>query len=134
MTTDLNLIRRTIESAIAAQFVIAPVYPVFYGNQTVKPPNNTPWLWCTVNFGDGEYQFLKTGDSINGVAQINIFTPVASGTGLSLTISDRVRAIFNRLTVSRVRFRPASGPRAIAQADTSAWYQVSVSIQFKAEG
>lgn len=131
---ELNLVRKTIEGAIATEFAKATAYPVFYGNQTVKPPNNAPWLWCTINFGDGEYQFLKQGDSINGVAQVNIFTPVATGTGLALTIADRVKSVFNRLTVSGVRFRPASGPRAIAQADTSAWYQVSVSIQFKAEG
>ena len=131
---DLNLVRKTIESRIATQMAIAPVYPVFYGNQTTKPPNNAPWLWCTVNFGDTEYQFLEEGESTNGVAQINIFTPVASGTGLSLTIANRVIALFNRLTVSGVRFRPASGPRSVNQAETSAWYQVSVSIQFKAEG
>jgi len=131
---DLNLVRKTIEGRIATQMAIAPVYPVFYGNQTTKSPNNATWLWCTVNFGDTEYQFLEAGESTNGVAQINIFTPVASGTGLSLTIVNRVISVFNRLTVSGVRFRPASGPRSVNQAETSAWYQVSVSIQFKAEG
>lgn len=125
-----NAIRRTIETAIATEFTD---YPVFFGNQQTTPPNNAPWLWCSVNFGDASYQSLDGLDFLDGVAQCNVFTPIAAGTGSALAIGDRLRTVFNRIKISGVYFRPANGPRSVAQDATSAWYQVAVSVQFVAE-
>lgn len=130
MPTNSNTIRRTIETAIAAEFTDVPV---FFGNQQTTPPNNAPWLWCAINFGDSSYQSLDGLDFVDGVAQCNVFTPIAAGTGSALMLGDRLKALFNRVTVSGVYFRPANGPRAVAQQDTAAWYQIAVSVQFIAE-
>lgn len=127
----LNHVRRVLEQRVATEFV--GVVPVYFGNIQVKPPNNTAWVWFAINFGDASYESLDGLDWVNGVAQANIFTPVASGHGLALTLGDRLKGLFNRVQVSGVYFRPANGPRAVAQEPTSAWAQMSVSVQFVAE-
>ena len=127
---DLQLIRRTIEQRIATEFVDVPVY---FGNQQTSPPNNAHWLWCGINFGDSSYQSLDGLDWVDGVAQVNVFAPVASGTGTALDLAQRLKGVFNRIRVSGVYFRPANGPRTVAQQAMSAWFQMAVSVAFVAE-
>jgi hypothetical protein len=127
---DLQLIRRTIEQRIATEFVDVPVY---FGNQQTTPPNNAHWLWCGVNFGDGSYQSLDGLDWVDGVAQVNVFAPVASGTGTALSLAQRLKGLFNRITASGIYFRPANGPRTVNQEATAAWFQMAVSVAFVAE-
>jgi hypothetical protein len=125
----LNDVRATIETRILAAF---PDIPVFFGNTNANPPNDLAWLWCAVNFGDGSYETMDGLDWQNGVVSCNIFTPVGTGTEAGFTLADRLKTVFRRLQVEGVYFRPATGPRAIANPDTAAWFQLAVSIQFVA--
>jgi len=126
----LNDVRATIETRIATAF---PDVSVYFGNTNTNPPNDAPWLWCAVNFGDSEYVTLDGLDWNNGVVSCNVFTPVGTGSGAGFALADRLKAVFNRLQVEGVYFRPATGPRAIANPETAAWFQLAVSIQFVAD-
>jgi len=137
MSSTLNEVRAVIEGRIATQMAIAPVYPVSYQNVPFTPPNNTPWLQVFIRFGDNAYATLLPTGNIgfnrqNGTLVVNIYTPVGVGPAANLTIAERIKDLFDRVTVSGVIFDAASGPAQVTPASPEPYFQTQLTITFEA--
>jgi hypothetical protein len=137
MSSTINDVRAAIEGRIATQMAIAPAYPVSYQNVPFTPPNNAPWLQAFIRFGDNAYAtLLPTGSAgfnrHNGVLTVNIFTPIGAGTAANFTIAERVKDLFDRVTVSGIIFDPVSGPAQVTPAAPQPYYQTQLTATFEA--
>jgi hypothetical protein len=137
MSSTINDVRAAIEGRIATQMAIAPAYPVSYQNVPFTPPNNAPWLQAFIRFGDNAYAtLLPTGNAgfnrHNGVLTVNIFTPVGAGTAANFTIAERIKNLFDRVTVSGIIFDPVSGPAQVTPAAPQPYYQTQLTATFEA--
>lgn len=137
MSSTLNDVRAVIEGRIATQMAIAPIYPVSYANVPFTPPNNTPWLQAFIRFGDNAYAtLLPTGgvgfNRQNGVLTVNVFTPVGAGAAANYTIAERIKDLFDRVTVAGVIFDAASGPAQVTPAAPEPYFQTQLTITFEA--
>jgi len=137
MSSTINDVRAAIEGRIATQMAIAPAYPVSYQNVPFTPPNNAPWLQAFIRFGDNAYAtLLPTGSAgfnrHNGVLTVNIFTPIGVGTAANFTIAERIKDLFNRVTVSGIIFDPVSGPAQVTPAAPQPYYQTQLTATFEA--
>jgi hypothetical protein len=137
MSSTINDVRAAIEGRIATQMAIAPAYPVSYQNVPFTPPNNSPWLQAFIRFGDNAYAtLLPTGSAgfnrHNGVLTVNIFTPIGVGTAANFTIAERVKDLFDRVTVSGIIFDPVSGPAQVTPAAPQPYYQTQLTATFEA--
>ena len=137
MSSTLNEVRAAIEGRIATQMAIAPAYPVNYQNVPFTPPNNTPWLQVFIRFGDNAYATLLPTGNVgfnrqNGTLVVNIYTPVGVGPAANLTIAERIKDLFDRVTVSGVIFDAASGPAQVTPASPEPYFQTQLTITFEA--
>jgi len=137
MSSTLNEVRAAIEGRIATQMAIAPAYPVSYQNVPFTPPNNTPWLQVFIRFGDNTYATLLPTGNVgfnrqNGTLVVNIYTPVGVGPAANLTIAERIKDLFDRVTVSGVIFDAASGPAQVTPASPEPYFQTQLTITFEA--
>jgi hypothetical protein len=127
-----NTIRAAIEGRIATEMAKAPSYPVSYQNAPFTPPNGTPWLQVFLRLGDNSYATLKTINRQTGVLVVNVYTPVGTGTGANFTIAERIRALFDRQTISGIIFDAASGPAQVTPASPEPYYQTQLTVTFEA--
>jgi hypothetical protein len=137
MSSTINDVRAAIEGRIATQMAIAPAYPVSYQNVPFTPPNNAPWLQAFIRFGDNAYATLLPASSAgfnrhNGVLTVNIFTPIGAGTAANFTIAERIKNLFDRVTVSSIIFDPISGPAQVTPAAPQPYYQTQLTATFEA--
>jgi len=137
MSSTLNEVRAAIEGRIATQMAIAPAYPVNYQNVPFTPPNNTPWLQVFIRFGDNAYATLLPTGNVgfnrqNGTLVVNIYTPVGVGPAANLTIAERIKDLFDRVTVSGVIFDAVSGPAQVTPASPEPYFQTQLTITFEA--
>jgi len=137
MSSTLNEVRAAIEGRIATQMAIAPVYPVSYQNVPFTPPNNTPWLQVFIRFGDNAYATLLPTGNVgfnrqNGTLVVNIYTPVGVGPAANLTIAERIKDLFDRVTASGVIFDAVSGPAQVTPASPEPYFQTQLTITFEA--
>ena len=136
MTSTFNDVRAVIEGRIATEMANSPAYQVAYSNTAFTPPTDAPWLSVDIQFGDNSYFTLQapaTGrNRQSGVLTINIFSDVGTGAAAAYTISERVKDLFDRKTVSQVIFDPASGPSQIASGLSDSFFQMQVSVSFDA--
>ena len=65
-----------------------------------------------------------------GLVTCNIYTKQGLGAGENFTIAKRVRDLFNRITVSDVRFDPPVGPE-VSVANPVGKFQTQVRITFE---
>ena len=133
---SLNTIRTTIEATVAAEMASAPTYSVAYNNTTYSPPNHATWVRCTVQFGDSGYATLLApsgGRNMQtGTVALDIFSPIGTGTGDSLTIADRLKALFQRQILSGLAFDPVVGPSIIQPSVHEGFYQLQLTSTFEA--
>ena len=127
-----NTIRAAIESRIATEMAESPVYPVSYQNVPFTPPNNTPWVQAFIRFGDNNYATLKTINRQTGTLVVNVFTPQGQGAAANFTIAERIRALFDRQTISGIIFDAASGPAQVVPAAPEPYYQTQLTVTFDA--
>ena len=131
-----NAIRAAIEGRIATEMAASPTYPVSYQNVPFTPPNDTPWLQVFIRFGDNNYAtLLAPGTGFNrqtGTLVVNVFTPQGLGTAANFTIAERIRALFDRLTLSGIIFDAASGPAQVVPAAPEPYYQTQLTVTFEA--
>jgi len=137
MSSTLNEVRAAIEGRIATQMAIAPAYPVSYQNVPFTPPNNTPWLQVFIRFGDNAYATLLPTGNVgfnrqNGTLVVNIYTPVGVGSAANLTIAERIKDLFDRVTLSGVIFDAVSGPAQVTPASPEPYFQTQLTITFEA--
>jgi hypothetical protein len=127
-----NTIRAAIEGRIATELARSPSYPVSYQNVPFTPPSDRPWLQAFIRFGDNNYATLKTINRQTGTLVVNVYTPQGQGTAANYTIAERVRALFDRLTLSGIIFDAASGPAQVTPASPEPYYQTQVTVTFEA--
>jgi hypothetical protein len=137
MSSTLNDVRAAIEGRIATQMAIAPIYPVSYANVPFTPPNNTPWLQAFIRFGDNAYATLLPTGNVgfnrqNGTLVVNIYTPTGAGPAANFTIAERIKDLFDRVTVAGVIFDAASGPAQVTPASPEPYFQTQLTITFEA--
>jgi hypothetical protein len=136
MSSTYNDVRAAIEGRIATEMALAPVYPVSYQNVPFTPPNDAPWLQVFIRFGDNNYATLlapSTGfNRQTGTLVVNVFTPQGLGTAANFTIAERIRALFDRLTLSGIIFDAASGPAQVVPAAPEPYYQTQLTATFEA--
>ena len=125
-------IRSAIEQRIATEMAIMPSYSVSYQNVPFTPPNDSPWLQVFLRFGDNAYATLRSFNRQSGVLVVNIFTPQSQGTAANYTIAERIRQLFDRLTLSGIIFDAASGPAVISPASPQPYFQTQLSVTFSA--
>lgn len=127
-----DTIRAAIEGRIATEMAASPAYPVSYQNVSFTPPNDTPWLQVFIRFGDNNYATLQTINRQTGTLVVNVFTPQGLGTAANFTIAERVRALFDRLTLSGIIFDAPSGPAQVVPAAPEPYYQTQLTVTFEA--
>jgi len=128
----LEAIRYTIEQRIAAEMRQAPPYPVHYSNAPFNPPNNAPWVEISLRFGDDAYATVAGFNRQNGVLAVNVYAPIGDGTAVALTIAERIKALFDRVTVDGIIFQAANGPSQVLPSSPEAYYQAQIVIPFEA--
>tara|TARA_R100000697_G_scaffold6024_1_gene11402 strand:- start:617 stop:1045 length:429 start_codon:yes stop_codon:yes gene_type:complete len=132
--TDLNTVRATIESRLNDEFKIGPLIPIVFNNTPFDASTVDKYIQCVTSFGSSEYLTQGTDSSstnlIVGLITFNIYTKQGVGSGENFAIGKRLRDLFNRITVSDVRFDPPIGPE-IFQSSPEGKFQTQIRITFE---
>jgi len=136
MTSTYNDIRQAIEARIATEMALAPAYPVSYENVPFTPSSNSTWIKAQIRFGSNSYATLvgpTTGSNRqSGILVIDVFSPIGVGTGANLTISERLKNLFDRKVISQIIFDAADGPAFVEPAAPASFFQTELTITFSA--
>lgn len=137
MATTIDTVRKAIEERIFEEFSLEPpTYEVAFQNVPFVPPEGSPWLSVAISFSETTYATLlgaKPGrDLCNGVIVASVFTPSGTGAGLSNTLAQRLKSLFNRQTVDGIIFRGASGPTVVEDGQPSSFFQAQITVPFEA--
>jgi len=132
--TDLNTVRATIESRLNDEFRIGPSIPLVFNNIPFDASTVDKYIQCVTSFGSSEYLTQGTDSSstnlVVGLITFNIYTKQGVGSGENFAIGKRLRNLFNRITVSDVRFDPPIGPE-IFQSSPEGKFQTQIRITFE---
>lgn len=132
--TDLNTVRATIESRLNDEFKIGPLIPIVFNNTPFDASTVDKYIQCVTSFGSSEYLTQGTDSSstnlVVGLITFNIYTKQGVGSGENFAIGERLRNLFNRITVSDVRFDPPIGPE-IFQSSPEGKFQTQIRITFE---
>ena len=135
--TDLNTVRATIEKRLNDEFRIGPSIPLVFNNVPFDASTVDKYIQCVTSFGASEYLTQQAPNSattatnlVVGLITCNIYTKQGLGAGTNFTIAKRVRDLFNRITVSDVRFDPPVGPE-ILQSTPEGKFQTQIRITFE---
>jgi len=135
--TDLNTVRATIEKRLNDEFRIGPSIPLVFNNIPFDASTVDQYIQCITSFGSSEYLTQQAPNSsttatnlVVGLVTCNIYTKQGIGAGANFTIGKRVRDLFNRITVSDVRFDPPIGPE-IFQSSPEGKFQTQIRITFE---
>ena len=135
--TDLNTVRATIEKRLNDEFRIGPSIPLVFNNIPFDASTVDKYIQCVTSFGASEYLTQQAPNSattatnlVVGLIIFNIYTKQGVGAGENFAIAKRLRNLFNRITVSDVRFDPPVGPE-IFQSSPEGKFQTQVRITFE---
>ena len=135
--TDLNTVRATIEKRLNEEFRIGPSIPLVFNNIPFDASTVDKYIQCITSFGASEYLTQQAPNSattatnlVVGLITFNIYTKQGVGAGENFAIAKRLRNLFNRITVSDVRFDPPVGPE-IFQSSPEGKFQTQVRITFE---
>jgi len=132
--TDLNTVRATIEERLTEEFTSGPFIPLVFNNVPFDASNVDQYIQCITSFGSSEYLTQGSNTSatnlVVGLIIINIYTKQGIGSGANFTIAERIRNLFNRITVSEVRFDPPIGPE-IFQSSPEGKFQTQIRVTFE---
>ena len=135
--TDLNTVRATIEKRLNEEFRIGPSIPLVFNNIPFDASTVDKYIQCVTSFGASEYLTQQAPTSattatnlVVGLITFNIYTKQGVGAGENFAIAKRLRNLFNRITVSDVRFDPPVGPE-IFQSSPEGKFQTQVRITFE---
>ena len=132
--TDLNTVRATIEKRLVDEFRLGPSIPLVFNNVPFDVSNVDKYIQCVTNFGSSEYITQGTNTSatnlVVGLIVFDIFTKQGIGAGSNFVIGKRLRNLFNRMTVSGVRFDPPIGPEVL-QPTIEGKFQTQIRITFE---
>ena len=135
--TNLNTVRATIEKRLNDEFRTGPSIPLVFNNVPFDASNGDQYIQCITSFGSSEYLTQQAPNSattstnlIVGLTTFNIYTAQGLGAGANFTIGKRLRDLYNRITVSDVRFDPPIGPEII-EPTPEGKFQTQVRITFE---
>ena len=135
--SNLNTVRSTIEKRLNDEFRIGPSIPLVFNNVPFDASTVDQYIQCVTSFGSSEYLTQQAPNSsttatnlVVGLITCNIYTKQGLGAGANFTIGKRVRDLFNRITVSDVRFDPPIGPE-VFEATPEGKFQTQVRITFE---
>ena len=135
--TDLNTVRATIEKRLNDEFRTGPSIPLVFNNVPFDASTVDQYIQCVTSFGSSEYLTQQAPNSsttasnlIVGLTIFNIYTKQGLGAGANFIIAKRLRDLFNRITISDVRFDPPVGPE-ILQSSPEGKFQTQVRITFE---
>ena len=135
--TNLNTVRATIEKRLNDEFRIGPSIPLVFNNIPFDASNVDQYIQCVTSFGSSEYLTQQAPNSattstnlVVGLVTFNIYTEQGLGAGANFAIAQRLRNLFNRITVSDVRFDPPIGPE-ILQSSPEGKFQTQIRITFE---
>jgi len=134
---DLNTVRKTIEKRINDEFRIGPSIPLVFNNTPFDASTVDKYIQCVTSFGASQYLTQEAPNSsttatnlIVGLITFDIYTKQGIGAGDNFAICKRLRNLFNRITVSDVRFDAPEGPE-ILQSSPEGKFQTQISITFE---
>ena len=135
--TNLNTVRSTIETRIRNEFRTGQPIPIVFNNVPFDASTVDQYIQCITSFGSSEYLTQQAPNSsttatnlVVGLITCNIYTKQGLGAGANFVIAKRVRDLFNRITVSDVRFDPPIGPE-VSEAIPEGKFQTQVRITFE---
>ena len=135
--TNLNTVRATIEKRLNDEFRTGPSIPLVFNNIPFDASNVDQYIQCITSFGSSEYLTQQAPNSattstnlVVGLVTFNIYTEQGLGAGANFAIAQRLRNLFNRITVSDVRFDPPIGPE-ILQSSPEGKFQTQIRITFE---
>ena len=132
--TDLNTVRGTIEKRLNEEFRTGPSIPLVFNNVPFDASTVDKYIQCITSFGSSQY--LTQGSDTNstnlvvGLITFNIYTEQGLGAKANFDICTRLRNLFNRITVSDVRFDSPVGPE-IFQSSPEGKFQTQIRITFE---
>ena len=134
---DLNTVRSTIETRIRNEFRKGQPVPIVFNNVPFDASTVDLYIQCITSFGSSEYLTQQAPNSsttstnlIVGLVTCNIYTKQGLGAGQNFIVGKRVRDLFNRITVSDVRFDAPVGPE-VSEATPEGKFQTQVRITFE---
>ncbi len=134
---DLNTVRKVIEKRLNDEFRIGPSIPLVFNNVSFDASTLDTYIQCITTFGESEYLTQQAPNSattatnlIVGLITFNIYTAQGLGAGANFAIGKRLRNLYNRMTVSDVRFDPPVGPE-ILEPTPEGKFQTQVRITFE---
>lgn len=135
--TNLNTVRSTIETRIRNEFRTGQPIPIVFNNVPFDASTVDQYIQCNTSFGSSEYLTQQAPNSsttasnlIVGLTIFNIYTKQGLGAGANFVIAKRLRDLFNRITISDVRFDPPVGPE-ILQSSPEGKFQTQIRITFE---
>ena len=137
VATNLNTVRSTIETRIRNEFRTGQPIPIGFNNVPFDASTVDQYIQCITSFGSSEYLTKQAPNSattatnlVVGLVTFNIYTKQGLGAGANFAIAQRLRNLFNRITVSDVRFDPPVGPE-IFQSTPEGKFQPQIRITFE---
>ena len=134
---DLNTVRETIESRLYNEFRKNERIPIIFNNVPFDSTSADKYIQCVTSFGASQYLTQESSNTsttatnlIVGICVFNIYTKQGLGAGDNFAICKRLRNLFNRITVSEVRFDAPEGPE-ILQSSPEGRFQTQMSITFE---
>ena len=135
--TNLNTVRATIEQRLDEEFRTDEVIPLVFNNVFFDSSTVDQYIQCITSFGSSEYLTQQAPNSattatnlVVGLITFNIYTNQGLGAGANFDIAKRLRNLYNRITVSDVRFDPPVGPE-ILEPTPDGKFQTQVRITFE---
>ena len=135
--TNLNTVRSTIETRIRNEFRTGQPIPIVFNNVPFDASTVDQYIQCITSFGSSSYLTQQAPNSsttstnlVVGLITCNIYTKQGLGAGANFVLAKRVRDLFNRITVSDVRFDPPIGPE-VSEAIPEGKFQTQVRITFE---
>ncbi len=135
--TNLNTVRSTIETRIRNEFRTGQPIPIVFNNVPFDASIVDQYIQCVISFGSSEYLTQQAPNSattatnlVVGLITFNIYTKQGIGAGENFAVAKRLRNLFNRITVSDVRFDPPVGPE-ILQSSPEGKFQTQIRITFE---
>ena len=135
--TNLNTVRSTIETRIRNEFRTGQPISIVFNNVPFDASTVDQYIQCITSFGSSSYLTQQAPNSsttatnlVVGLITFNIYTKQGLGAGENFDIGKRLRNLFNRITVSDVRFDPPVGPE-ILQSSPEGKFQTQIRITFE---
>ena len=135
--TNLNTVRKIIEKRLNDEFRTGPSIPLVFNNVPFDSSTLDTYIQCITSFGSSEYLTQQAPNSattatnlVVGLTTFNIYTAQGLGAGANFDIAKRLRNLYNRITVTDVRFDPPVGPEVL-EPTPEGKFQTQVRITFE---